>query len=78
MGFVRDTHFSVTAKIATAFPTLESLNGVLSVRQALRLIASDKADDAIEIQPMLASEPEPELASDVRRELYRSDRGATT
>ena len=49
-------------EIATAFPTLESLNGVLSVRQALRLIASDKADDAIEIQPIPVSEPEPELA----------------
>lgn len=51
-------------EIATAFPTLESLNGVLSVRQALRLIAADKADDTIEIQPIPVSEPEPELAFD--------------
>ena len=48
-------------EIATAFPTLESLNGVLSVRQALRLIAADKADDTIEIQPIPVGEPEPEL-----------------
>jgi hypothetical protein len=38
------------------------LTSETSIRQALRIISEDKADDAIEIHPMLASEPEPELA----------------
>lgn len=38
------------------------LTSETSIRQALRIIAEDKADDAIEIHPIPVSEPEPELA----------------
>jgi hypothetical protein len=38
------------------------LTSETSIRQALRIISEDKADDAIEIQPIPMSEPEPELA----------------
>ena len=38
------------------------LTSETSIRQALRIISEDKADDAIEIQPIPVSEPEPELA----------------
>lgn len=60
-------------EIATAFPTAESLKGVLSVRQALRLIASDKADDTIEIQPIPVSEPEGyQSLREIQEELQKS------
>lgn len=37
------------------------LTSETSIRQALRIISEDKADDPIEIQPIPVSEPEPEL-----------------
>jgi hypothetical protein len=63
-------NFDREARTATRYMQLATefdggnprLTSETSIRQALRIIASDKADDAIEIQPMLASEPEPELA----------------
>jgi hypothetical protein len=38
------------------------LTSETSIRQALRIISDDKADDTIEIHPMPVSEPEPQLA----------------
>ena len=63
-------NFDREARTATRYMQLATefdggnprLTSETSIRQALRIIASDKADDAIEIQPIPVSEPEPELA----------------
>jgi hypothetical protein len=63
-------NFDREARTATRYMQLATefdrgnprLTSETSIRQALRIISEDKADDAIEIQPMLVSEPEPELA----------------
>ena len=64
------TNFDREARTATRYMQLAvafdggnpRLTSETSIRQALRIISEDKADDAIEIQPIPVSEPEPELA----------------
>ena len=64
------TNFDREARTATRYMQLAvafdggnpRLTSETSIRQALRIISEDKADDAIEIQPIPVSEPDPELA----------------
>ena len=64
------TNFDREARTATRYMQLAvafdggnpRLTSETSIRQALRIISEDKADDTIEIQPIPVSEPEPELA----------------
>jgi hypothetical protein len=48
-------------QIAEAFPTRGMLDGVVSVRHAMRLIAQDSEPDPIVVSAIAEAEPEPEL-----------------